>query len=79
MFSPPVNSIFKVYDGLGMLGPQSQGDTLCAALGFFGGEGGLGRYLLLLIFDTRKSSLKKKQKNCFSGWVESETATSLLV
>lgn len=66
MFSPPVNSIFKVYDGLGMLGPQSQGDTLCAALGFFGGEGGLGRYLLLLIFDTRKSSLKKKQKKTVS-------------
>lgn len=77
MFSPPVNSIFKVYDVLGMRGPQGQGDTLYAALGFFGGEGGLGRYLLL-IFDIRKSSLKKK-KICFSGWVESETAMSLLV
>lgn len=61
MFSPPVNSIFKVYDGLGMLGLQGQGDTPYAALGFFGGEGGLGRYLLL-IFDTRKSSFKKKKK-----------------
>lgn len=66
MFSPPVNSIFKVYDRLGMLGPQGQGDTLYAALGFFGGEGGLGRYLLL-IFDIRKSSLKKQNKTVSPG------------
>lgn len=71
MFSPPVNSILKVYDSLGVLGPQGQGDTLYAALGFFGREGGLGRYLLL-IFDIRKSSLKKKKEKKLFLWVGRE-------